>query len=117
MRPHKNGKHKNGRMNGKTSDPAPPLTPPEPAVPISPQAALEAAQQQVLRALPGIIAGLAEQSQTSHHHARFLFEFAGLAPGALPPEAAGPSFAEILLGRLDSIAVEEVRPPAESTDA
>ncbi|HSA92504.1 MAG TPA: hypothetical protein VLE48_05785 [Terriglobales bacterium] len=117
MRPHKNGKHKHGPLNGKASDATPTPAPPELVVPISPQAALESAQQQVLRALPAIIAGLAEQSQASHQHARFLFEFAGLAPGALPPEAAGPSFAEILLDRLGSIAVEEVRPPAESTDA
>ena len=107
-------------MNGKVNGPVvPPLpdAPPEPIAPISPQAALQAAQQQVLRALPAIIDGLAEQSQSSHQHARFLFEFAGIAPGAVPPEAAGPSFAEILLDRLGMIAVEEVQPPAESADA
>ncbi|HXE91300.1 MAG TPA: hypothetical protein VNK82_10095 [Terriglobales bacterium] len=103
-------------MNGKAAEAAS-LPPPAPVAPISPQEALQAAQQQVLRALPGIIAGLAEQSQTSHQHARFLFEFAGLAPGVLPPEAAGPSLAEILLNRLEKLTVEEVRPPAASADA
>ena len=107
-------------MNGKVNGPVVPLSPdapPEPIAPISPQAALQGAQQQVLRELPQIIKGLAQLSKRSHQHARFLFEFVGIAPGAVPPEAAGPSFAEILLDRLGMIGVEEVKSPAESADA
>ena len=55
--------------------------------------------QAVARALPGIVSALIEQAeQGSHQHAKFLFEFAGIA-GFPHPQAEGEESLAALLFR------------------
>ncbi|MCI0355401.1 MAG: hypothetical protein L0099_10250 [Acidobacteria bacterium] len=57
------------------------------------------AREEVIRAVPEIIHAFLEQArQASVTHARFVFDFAGIAglKGAEAQKSEGPSFAEIL---------------------
>ncbi len=58
------------------------------------------AREDVLRAVPEIIHAFLDQArQASVAHARFVFDFAGIAAlkGAAPESPEGPSFAELMI--------------------